>query len=469
MKAHLIRRAKHYAVKFYNPETRKWSHRSLKTTKKAIADLRFGQFLEERHKKELLGELKVEPVSLQVLAKEFLEYVEANRSEKYARLVKQYTEKWLSAFGSETLTTAITARMIQRYAIARKKDKCKIKGTPLANATVNRDLAALKHMLHKAEIWGYVEISPGRRVENLRDDGSVRTDYYTEEQLKLLVSTAVETRGAHPLNFNDWPEFIVLDANTGLRCKEMLFLEFSDIDWNAGVLHVRNKTQVGFRPKGRKERRIPLNVPAMYALRSMFQKKHAESEYVFHQGDGFPWKSILESFRSLLKRCGFKRSGVHILRHTFGAHLAQKGVDMAVIRDLLGHHSVTLTEKYYAHLAPSSLTSAVQRLHNKENLLPKLLPKTDFAPFSGTKNGEGEVPLTDSFERCYVPEVALLAGVAKLAYAADSKSLANGDSTTSKTCRNLSKTSFKPRTGAGFSPIYRARMGESYRKFIGDK
>jgi hypothetical protein len=63
-----------------------------------------------------------------------------HRSEKYARLVKQYTEKWLSAFGSGTLTTAITPRMIQRYAIARKKDKCKIKGTPLANApsTVRR-------------------------------------------------------------------------------------------------------------------------------------------------------------------------------------------------------------------------------------------------------------------------------------------------------------------------------------------
>ncbi len=329
MKAHLIRRNKHYAVKFYNPETRKWSHRSLKTTKKAIADLRFGQFLQERHKKELLGELNVEPVPLQVLAKEFLDYLEANRSEKYRRLVTQFTERWLSAFGSETLTTAITPRMIQRYAITRKKDKCKIKGTPLANATVNRDLAALKHMLHKAEIWGYVDISPGRRVENLRDDGSVRTDYYTEEQLKLLVSTAVETRGAHPLNFNDWPEFIVLDANTGLRCKEMLFLEFSDIDWNAGVLHVRNKKQSGFWPKGRKERRIPLNMPALYALQAMLQKKHANSEYVFHQADGLPWKLILESFRSLLKRCGFKRSGVHILRHTFGAHLAQKGVDMA--------------------------------------------------------------------------------------------------------------------------------------------
>jgi hypothetical protein len=110
-----------------------------------------------------------------------------------------------------------------------------------------------------------------------------------------------------------------------------------------------------------------------------------------------------------------------VLRHTFGAQLAQKGVDMAVIRDLLGHHSVTLTEKYYAHLAASSLSLAVNRLH-KENLLPKTLPKTDFAPFSGITLEESDVSLTASFERCYVPEVSLLAGVAKLAYAADSKS-----------------------------------------------
>jgi len=263
-------------------------------------------------------------------------------------------------------------------------------------------------------------------VENLRDDGAVRTDYYTEEQLKLLVSNAVATRGAHPLNFNEWPEFIVLDANTGLRCKEMLFLEFSDIDWNMGVLHIRNKKQTGFMPKGRRERRVPLNGPAMAALKSMLGKKHEASDFVFHQTDGAPWKAILESFRSLLKRCGLNRSGVHILRHTFGAHLAQKGVDMAVIRDLLGHHSVTLTEKYYAHLVPGNLKSAVQELQPMQNFLgrslPKTLPKMDFAPFPGTENGDVEVPLTGSFERCYVPEVSLSAGVAKLAYAADSKS-----------------------------------------------
>ena len=47
---------------------------------------------------------------------------------------------------------------------------------------------------------------------------------------------------------------------------------------------------------------------------------------------------------------------------------------------------------------------------------------TDFAPFSGTEFERPAPTLTDTFERCYVPELALLAGVAKLAYAADSKS-----------------------------------------------
>ena len=98
---------------------------------------------------------------------------------------------------------------------------------------------------------------------------------------------------------------------------------------------------------------------------------------------------------------------------------------MAVIRDLLGHHSVTLTEKYYAHLAPSSMSRAVQQLEIGNGLkqsVPKTVPTGTSSGNSGPENLENPTPLTDSFQRCYVPEVALLAGVAKLAYAADSKS-----------------------------------------------
>src|SRR5262249_19726634 len=128
-----------------------------------------------------------------------------------------------------------------------------------------------------------------------------------------LVERAENDRTQHSNHFNDWPEFIVLDVNTGLRCQEMLFLEFSDIDWQSGVLHVRNKKHLSFSPKGRKERRVPLNEPAMSAVRSMLKKKHEKGDLVFHQQDGLRWKLVLESFRSLLKRCGFKRVDIHAL------------------------------------------------------------------------------------------------------------------------------------------------------------
>jgi integrase len=340
------------------------------------------------------------------------------------QLVRQFTKKWTAFFGENTLSTAITPRLIEKYAIQRKKGKCRVKNTQISNATVNRDLAALKHMLHNAEKWGYIAVSPGRHVELLTDDSTVRTDYFSQDQIETLISKAEEDRHFHPNHFNDWPEFIRLDVNTGLRCQEMLFLEFCDIDWTSGVLHVRNKKHLGFSPKSRKERRIPLNDAAMAALHVMLQKKHEASDLVFHQSDGTPWKSVLESFRSLLKRCEFKRHGVHALRHTFGAHLAQKGVSMAFIRDLLGHHSVTLTEKYYAHLAPNNLSEAVRQLEGalvRRSLLNSL-PNCTKTGNSDGENPETDAPLTHSSDRCYVPQVPLLAGVAKLAYAADSKS-----------------------------------------------
>jgi len=424
MKPCLVKRGKQYAVKYFNEEKRRWTHQSLGTAKRALADQRFGDFIKDQNKKQILGDLGVEPITLDKLVSEFLNYMESKKAPRYVQLVTQFTKKWTAFFGEKTLSTAITPRLIEKYAIQRKKEKCRVKNTQISNATVNRDLAALKHMLHKAEKWGYIEVSPGRHVELLTDDSTVRTDYFSEDQIETLIAKADEDRHFHPNHFNDWPEFIRLDVNTGLRCQEMLFLEFSDIDWTSGVLHVRNKKHLGFSPKSRKERRIPLNEAAMAALRVMFDKKHEKTDLVFHQADGTPWKSVLESFRSLLKRCELKRHGVHALRHTFGAHLAQRGVSMAFIRDLLGHHSVTLTEKYYAHLAPNNLSEAVRQLEGAlvRKSLPNSLPNCTKTGQPPPENSKTAAPLTGSFERCYVPQVPLSAGVAKLAYAADSKS-----------------------------------------------
>jgi hypothetical protein len=113
--------------------------------------------------------------------------------------------------------------------------------------------------------------------------------------------------------------------------------------------------------------------------------------------------------------------GIHALRHTFGAHLAQQGVPMAFIRDLLGHHSVTLTEKYYAHLAPNNMSTAVKQLETRpvKKPLPNSLPsRTKSQNLDAAIRSMGG-PLTHSSARCYVPEVAFRAKVAELADALD--------------------------------------------------
>jgi hypothetical protein len=91
--------------------------------------------------------------------------------------------------GSETLTTAITPRMIQRYAIARKKDKCKIKGTPLANATRNYDDFKLLHDLVLSSGGHHPGILVVRRDNNPSRDMSNRAIVQAVSRVSNSVAT----------------------------------------------------------------------------------------------------------------------------------------------------------------------------------------------------------------------------------------------------------------------------------------
>ena len=107
----------------------------------------------------------------------------------------------------------------------------------------------------------------------------------------------------------------------------------------------------------------------------MLAKKQGASDFVFHKRDGDRWGAIHESFNVLVRRCGLKSESpfnftLHTLRHTFGSWLAMEGVPLRAIQKLMGHKSITTTERY-AHLSREDLGTAVERI---ERLLPKSLP-----------------------------------------------------------------------------------------------
>jgi integrase len=135
-----------------------------------------------------------------------------------------------------------------------------------------------------------------------------------------------------------------------------------DIDFDAGTLTVvRNdwRGHIGS-PKSGKDREIPLTARAAAALRAI---RHLKSRLVFCRDDGSRW--TLTTMRAGIarqeKRAGLRRTGWHVLRHSFCSHLAGRGVAAVVIKKLAGHSPIAVTNRYM-HESEGDLREAISRL-----------------------------------------------------------------------------------------------------------
>jgi site-specific recombinase XerD len=126
------------------------------------------------------------------------------------------------------------------------------------------------------------------------------------------------------------------------------------------VIHIQSNAS--FKTKQGKKRVLPLNDTALYIVESRHGKD--TSEYVFTLNgkkvfDGWLSHAFKRAVRSANLENG--RLHFHSLRHTFATWLVQNGVSIYEVQNLLGHSSIAVTQ-VYAHLAPSQLQSAVDKI-----------------------------------------------------------------------------------------------------------
>jgi len=86
-----------------------------------------------------------------------------------------------------------------------------------------------------------------------------------------------------------------------------------------------------------------------------------ESQYIFYNKDGEPYKNVRTSFFTAIKKSGIVNFRFHDLRHTFTSQLVMSGVDLNTVRELLGHKSLKMTLRY-SHLSPDHKKRAVDIL-----------------------------------------------------------------------------------------------------------
>jgi len=220
-------------------------------------------------------------------------------------------------------------------------------------------LSYLRTIFSVAMEWGVIDRPPAK-IKKLKA-ATPKFSFYDFEEFDRLVLTA--EMHANPSRLLA----VLLGGEAGLRCGEILGLEWADIDMKLGILTVARSMYLGKEgpPKGGRSRTIPL-APRLRAALS--EHRHLRGPHVLWTKRGtFPANTTIRSWlNQMQKTAAFEETGTHVLRHTFCSHLAMLGKPVRVIQELAGHQSITTTERYM-HLAPAAARDAVEGLRRPAN------------------------------------------------------------------------------------------------------
>lgn len=289
-----------------------------------------------------------------------LEYLRASTHLRSLETLKGQTKRLLAFFRGREVGS-LTGQDIKAYIRWRRE-------AGRAAGTINRELAALSSAINHCNReweWGLPNPVKGRLLREAHH----RERYLTRAEVGRLVSEARQLRHGDLLG-----DFIELAVHTGCRRGELLGLEWSRVLLERGretiTLNARHT-------KSGKPRQVPMNATAVGVIRrrAAWRAEHApESPWVFTRPAGGPVKSLRNGFEQAAIKAGLDDLRIHDLRHTAASWLVTDGVPLEVVKELLGHSSITMTERY-AHLAPHRVREAVNRLSHNPVTLDNQMPR----------------------------------------------------------------------------------------------
>jgi integrase len=231
-----------------------------------------------------------------------------------------------------------------------------------APKTVNNVLTVLNMLLKKAVEWDVIERVPC--TVKLLPVPKPTMGFYDFDEYERLVEGAAAS--------SDSNEFIIvlLGGEAGLRCGEMMALEWRDVDLAKRQICVARSEWKGHvtAPKGGRLRYVPMTRRLAGALR---EARHMRSARVLcHGSTSLSADAVKHCVERAARRARLSESGVHRLRHTFCSHLAMRGAPARAIQELAGHKDLITTQRYM-HLSPAALDSAIRLL---EGHAPGVVP-----------------------------------------------------------------------------------------------
>ncbi len=224
----------------------------------------------------------------------------------------------------------------------------------LKKSSAARKLASLRTFFRYLCREGRLDRNPARALLSPRVERRL-PGHLDEAQVAALL----DVRGDDDLTLRARALLELLYA-TGLRCGELVSLDLPDLDLDGRMLRVLGK--------GRKERVVPFGQKALAALLAYLpargrSKPKDEALFLNQRGGRLTDRGVRALFARRVRQVALtQRMSPHGLRHSFATHLLQRGADLRSIQELLGHSSLSTTQRY-THVETRHILDIYNKTH----------------------------------------------------------------------------------------------------------
>ena len=352
------KRGETWVIDYYDPDGKRIVKGGFKTRK--AAKLEEAARLEAIDQGMYYEKAKTYPATLEELVVKYAKNFQDQASYKTAK--KYWLQNFTEYFGERKLLTAIRYVDLVGY-----RNHLKRKPTPggiRSVASINREIACLRHLFSEALDWEMVKKNPFDKGKSLlQKEDNERLRYLEESEIERLLAECPKH-----LRY-----IAVCAINTGMDRGELLNLKWSQIR-NDHIYLPKYKT----RPK----RQVTITADLRHLFSEIRRNQELRSEYVFTYAASEDKlkgrvpvrrrkgpapvagkiKSIKTAFGASLKRAGIEDFRFKDLRHTFASHFVMRGGTLKELQELMGHKTMNMTLRY-AHLSREHKKKAVSLLN----------------------------------------------------------------------------------------------------------
>ncbi len=228
-----------------------------------------------------------------------------------------------------------------------------------SKATIARKLSAVRSYFRYLQRQGLVEHNPAETVLTPKQEKRIPHYLTVDDVFRLLDQIQDDTL----LGLRNRAIFETL-YSTGTRISELAGLNTTTVNLEENIIRVHGK--------GNKERILPIGAPAVAAIRTYRDRLGQEAGiapdadgplFLNRNGGRLTPRSMARILSRLVRQCGLLvPASPHTLRHSFATHLLDAGADLRTVQELLGHESLSTTQKY-THVSIDRLMATYDKAH----------------------------------------------------------------------------------------------------------